>query len=639
MSTLPNIFRLARPVASWIAERGGPALELVRLLARLSRFAWRAAPGVLALLALIHLSLAVVPGLQVWVYKLLVDGVAHAGTPAFDRREIWFAGSLYIGSLFFSQAAGALLVPLDDQLNEQLQGRMRSALLTVGERQTGLAFYEDEVVQNELETARRGLDYILLEAMSRLPLSLQQLAIALSLSLLLARLNPLLPLLLVGSALPRLRYESRIRNLIWNGLSARSPHWRWLNYCARVLLTAEYAKEVRLFGLGDFFLARYRETFERAHEELVKLRRQEQRGGTLFALLNAGMTGGAYAWIVLAAARRQLTVGDVALYTGATFQLSGALSLLTIFYGAAREDRLRLRTFFGLLDRPPVLDCSQDSPELTRRHGDTESRRRIHRDRQDGQDRENEVIEFRDVWFTYPGSASPALRGINLRIAPGEKIAIVGENGAGKTTLLNLIARLYDPTEGEILAGGAPLPAFDIREWREQLSNVSQEFLRLEAPLRSNLALGNLASEADDSGLWAACEQAGLADAVRVLPNRLDQVLGRRFEGGVELSGGEWQKVAIARALLRDHASIIMLDEPTSALDAPTEHALFHQFVHLAQHRTAILVSHRFSTVSMADRIVVLDAGAILEQGTHAELMARGGKYAELFSLQAARYR
>lgn len=196
MNTPGNHFRLARPVASWIAEGVRAAVELIRLLARLSRFAWRAAPGVLALLALIHLSLAVVPVVQVWVYKLLVDGVAHAGTPAFDQREIWLAGTLYTASLFFSQAAGALLTPIDDQMNEQLQGLTRSALLTVGERQTGLAFYEDEAVQNELETARRGLEYVLMEAMSRLPESFQQLTVVLSLSLLLARLNPLLPLLL-----------------------------------------------------------------------------------------------------------------------------------------------------------------------------------------------------------------------------------------------------------------------------------------------------------------------------------------------------------------------------------------------------------------------------------------------------------
>jgi ATP-binding cassette subfamily B protein len=618
MSIAANRSRLRWRAVSRIAEWGRAALELIRLMARLSRFAWNAAPGVLLCLVLVHLSLAAAPVVQVWVCKLLVDGVARAPTSAFDPRRLWLAGALYMGSLFFSQAAGALLTPLDDHVNERLQGRMRSALLEVGERQAGLAFYEDEAVQNEIETARRGVEYVMMEAMSRLPQSLQQLAIVGSIALLLARLHPLLPLLLIASALPRFQYEYRMRNLIWNGLVARSPHRRWLSYCARILLTTEFAKEVRLFGLGDFFLSRYWETFERAHAELAQIRRREQRGGTAYALLNAAMIGGAYAWIVLAAARRQLTVGDVALYTGATFQLSGALSWLTIFYGAAREDRLRLRTFFGLLDRPPVL-----VPHGTAAIANTRALQ----------------IEFRDVTFNYPESAAPALRSINLRIAPGEKIALVGENGAGKTTLLNLIARLYEPTAGEILAGGMPLQSLDIREWRGQLANVSQEFLRLEAPLRTNLALGHLARELDDEACRRACEQGGLTEVVRALPSGLDQMLGKRFEGGVELSGGEWQKIAIARALLRDHARILMLDEPTSALDAPTERALFHQFVHLAQHRTTILVSHRFSTVAMADRILVLDAGTILEEGTHAELRARGGQYAELFSLQAARYR
>jgi ATP-binding cassette subfamily B protein len=215
----------------------------------------------------------------------------------------------------------------------------------------------------------------------------------------------------------------------------------------------------------------------------------------------------------------------------------------------------------------------------------------------------------------------------------------VGENGAGKTTLLSLIARLYDPTGGEVLAEGTPLRALDVRGWRARLVSVSQEFLRLEAPLRTNLALASLDRMADDRTLWTACEQVGLADAAHALPRALGQMLGRQFEGGVELSGGEWQKVALARALLRDGAGIVLLDEPTSALDAPTEAALFRQFVELAADRTAILVSHRFSTVHMADRILVLEGGRVVEEGTHAALVAGGGKYAELFQMQAARYR
>src|SRR5438132_1651495 len=234
--------------------------------------------------------------------------------------------------------------------------------------------------------------------------------------------------------------------------------------------------------LGDFFLVQYRQTFERAHEELVTLRRREQRGAALYAVIDAAVTGGAYAAIVLAASRRQLTVGDVALYTAAVFQLSGALSHLAGYHGVLRTHRLRLQAFFGLLDRPPSLGrcpppCETDRPEVPRRHGDTEGTRRIHRDAQDEQDigraclrvdpepraaSECPEIEFRDVWFTYPGSAAPALRGINLRIAAGEKIALVGENGAGKTTLLSLIARLYDPTDGEICVDGTPLRTLDL---------------------------------------------------------------------------------------------------------------------------------------------------------------------------------
>jgi ATP-binding cassette subfamily B protein len=638
MTPRPDGSRPRWPTPSWYGERYQAARGSICLFARLFRLAWRAAPGVVSLLALVHLSLAVVPLAQVWAYKLLVDGIAHPSLPVADRREIWMAGSLYIGSLLFSQAAAALLTPLDDQLNERLQGLMRSLLLQVGERQAGLAFYEDEAVQNEMETARRSVDYVLLEAMSLLPLNIQQFTVVLTLSLLLARLHPLLPLLLIASALPRFRYEFRMRNSIWNGLSGRSPHWRWLNYCARVLLTSEFAKEVRLFDLGDFFLSHYRRTFERAHAELVEIRRQEQRGATFFALLNACMTGGAYALIVLAAARRQLTVGDVALYSGGTFQLSGALGRLTTFSGALSEHRLKLQTFFALLDRPPVLAAGGAGAEGVREPEAVPALAVTTPARERSPSHPPE-IEFRDVWFTYPKSASPALRGIDLRIAPGEKIAIVGENGAGKTTLLNLVARLYDPTVGAIAVDGTPLPALDARQWRRELSCVSQEFLRLEAPLRTNLALGSLLRETEDADLWAACQQAGLAEAVRQLPNGLDQMLGRRFQGGVELSGGEWQKVAIARALLRSEAGIIVLDEPTSALDAPTERAIFGQFVELAEHRTTILVSHRFSTVALADRILVLEAGAILEEGTHAALIARGGKYAELFHLQAARYR
>jgi ABC-type multidrug transport system fused ATPase/permease subunit len=606
-----------------------------RLYARATALAWRAAPLICSLLTLACLSQAAVPAVQAWIYKQLVDGIARAGSPAFDARDVWTAGALYVLVLLLAQVSAALSPPLDDTMSERLQGAMSLEVLAIGERQAGLAFYDDEKVQNDLQRVRTGLEYSMMEAVSLVPGTAQQLLIVVTLSLLLARLHPLLPLLLIASALPRFRYEARLRHFIWTGLSSRSPHFRWLLYCARVLLRAEFAKEVRLFGLGDYFLELYRRTFERAHDELVKLRRHELRGTALFSLLNAAVTGGAYVAIVLAAARREVTIGDVALYTAATFQLSGALLLLARFYGGLVNHQLRMQMFFDLVDRPPVLASSDhtqaDKPrvEVPRRPALPQATVRDH----------PPAIEFRDAWFSYPGSTQPSLCGINLRIAPGEKIAIVGENGAGKTTLVSLLTRLYDPTRGEVCVDGRSLRALDVREWRRQIACVSQEFLQLDAPLRVNLALGDLARVEDDAGLRAACERVGLAEAAESLPRRLDQMLGRRFEGGVELSGGEWQKVALARALLREAAGVILLDEPTSALDAPTEHAIFRQFVRLAAHRTALLISHRFSTVHVADRIIVLEAGRILEEGTHATLIARGGKYAELFQMQAARYR
>jgi ATP-binding cassette, subfamily B, bacterial len=617
--------------------------ETVSTAARTAALAAGACPTLASLMVLLHLGQALVPGVQAWIYKVLVETVVAPDTLDSRSHSVWLAVVIYLSVLFLSQAATLYLPSFADQIAEKLEGRTGAALLALGERQKGLAFYSDPNIHNDLNMVRGKLSYALLEVLTIMPEIVEKTLAILILAVLIGRMHPIIPILLIVSAVPRFIQEGQLRRYIWAGMSARSPHFRWLNYLARILLGTEFAKEVRLFGFGDYILSLYRTTFARAHRELEAIRRQQQVRVTASAVLNALVTGGVYAWIVFTAARGNLSVGDVTLYAAGTFQLSGLLSRLTSMHGTLVEHYLTMRTFFRLVDLEPGIATPSPGTSMksgTQVTGTTNfdvspiSHVRSHETPHSAPE-----LEFQAVGFCYPNSAVPALRDFNLRIAPGEKIAIVGENGAGKTTLLSLIARLYDPTEGQILVDGIPLVQVDVDHWRARLAVVSQDFLRMDASVRENVGIGNVQHWPDDSTLLAACEQAGVAQAVRALPKELDQMLGRRFEGGVELSTGEWQKLAIARVLVRPEADIVILDEPTSALDASTEAAVFQQFLKISASRTAILVSHRFSTVRAADRIIVLDQGQIVEQGTHDELMRKGGMYSTLFNMQAARYR
>jgi ATP-binding cassette subfamily B protein len=394
-----------------------------------------------------------------------------------------------------------------------------------------------------------------------------------------------------------------------------------MSYCARITTEPVAAKEIRLFGLGAFFLERFHERLGAALAEMTLTRLHELRLFVLFGGLHGLVLGGSF-WYVAAQARAgQLTLGDVALYLAAVAQAESHLLSFSGSFGLVHDNVVHLRALFAFLDgaRPAIALATAGAgvqAAAALRSG----------------------IEFRQVRFGYPQSDGEVLAEVSARLPAGQVTALVGANGAGKSTLVKLLTRMYDPSDGEILLDGLPLASYDLASLRRRIAVVYQDFACFSLTLRENIVVASIEPGHDDSRFDQAAQWAG-ADAVAARPPRgYDTPLTRRFDGGVDLSGGEWQKVALARGFLRD-AALVILDEPTAALDAEAEAQLFARFREIVVGKTALVISHRLSTVRMADQIVVLQGGCIVEAGSHADLAASGGLYAMLYELQARRNR
>jgi ATP-binding cassette subfamily B protein len=353
-------------------------------------------------------------------------------------------------------------------------------------------------------------------------------------------------------------------------------------------------------------------------EQNIRLTRRRLRWGSLLGLVGAGGYYGAYAWVVWRTVQGQLTIGDLTFLAGALAGTSSHIQMLFSTFTSIADQALFLTDLTEFFRVQPKIQSHPDALPAPRpiRHG----------------------FEFRDVAFHYPGSERLILKNLNFRFEPGERIALVGENGQGKTTFVKLLARLYEPTSGQILLDGVDLREYSTDDLHREIGIIFQDFMRYDMTARDNIAVGRIEARDDDWRLWQAAAKSRADEVLARLPHELDHMLGRRFEGGFDLSGGEWQKFALARAYIRD-AQVLILDEPTAALDAAAEYDVFRRFAELTDGRMAILISHRFSTVRMCDRIVVLEGGAIREQGTHQQLIAHGGQYARLFELQASSYR
>ena len=580
-----------------------------------------AAPGIVFLYVALVIVISIVPVLQVWLLRLVVDGLAVAvGGAANSVTPVLALAVLYALTYVIPAGLEPIQRTLDVWLEDRAVAEMDRRLMDAGIRLTDLMRIERPAFQDQLRLVQDAI-FFLPRLIAYLRIGLGTALTLGGMLLLLARLHPLLPLLLAVLSLPHILGEKRLQEVRYQSMIDRSRAAREMNYCARITTEPAAAKEIRVFGLGDFFLRRFRSRFATAYEEMRLVRLKYLRASAAFTALHALALAGGFWYVAVQARAGQLTLGDIALYFGVVIQTQGRLQGLVFWSGFQYEILLHLRGLFSFLDQakpaialPPPRQGRQAPAEL------------------------HQGIELQGIHFCYPEGTLPVLEDVSAWLPCGAVTALVGANGAGKSTLVKLLTRMYDPDSGEINLDGVPLAQYDLKSLRCRVAVLYQDFTRFSLTLRENIELGAIAPEEGGLHMEEAARWSGADEVAVGLSQGFDTPLTRRFQGGVELSGGEWQKVALARAFVRD-AALVILDEPTAALDAETEYRLFERFRQLVAGKTAMIISHRFSTVRMADQILVLEGGHITEAGSHAELASLGGRYAELFEMQAGRYR
>ena len=581
------------------------------------RFVWESGRTVVVLGLIARVIASLLPPALFWVSKLIIDTIYRILTThqPIGTRLWWL-----VAGEFVLAVSTSVLGRVIDYLDALLAGRyMHHVSVRVMEHAASLDLlaYEDPVFYDRLERARvQATDRLyMIQAIGRL---IQQVITTITLSISIMVFSPWLLLMLIVGVIPAFVGETHFAFLGYAKNFRQTPIRRQLDYLRILGGSKEAAKELKLFGLRDFLTSRFKGLSTQVYEEDVALARRKVGAGAVLSAIGTAGYYTAYVFAVWRTVTGVFSFGTLTLLANAIREASSNLQQTFSTLSTIADQALFLTDLIAFFEMHPTIQSKPNALPAPRpiRRG----------------------FEFRNVSFRYPGSSRLVLNKLNFHLHPGERVALIGENGEGKTTIVKLLTRLYDPFEGQVLLDGVDLREYNLEDLYREIGVIFQDYMRYEMTARENIAVGRI-EQIDNLELVRQSAQKSMADhVVGKLPSGYEQMLGRRFDGGVDLSGGEWQKVALARAYLRD-AQVLILDEPTSALDARSEYEVFQRFAELTAGKMALFISHRFSTVRMADRIVVLENGCIAEEGSHDALTHLGGRYAEMFELQAASYR